>query len=212
MTVRLYDNEPYQREFTGDVIVIGNNTAVLNQTCFYSESGGQPGDTGTINGIRVIGTKFAPDKNEILHTLASSDTLSPGQSVTGEIDWDRRYRVMRLHSALHICYLAFVTIHGQHRLRGSDIGVERARLDFEFFEPVDVSPLEDAINDIVRKDLLIERHWSGCGNDRGIWRIEGHEDIPCGGTHPKSTGEVGTVSCKVKRKGKQGQRIYVSLT
>jgi Ser-tRNA(Ala) deacylase AlaX len=208
VTVKLFESDPYLKTFRARVVSWDGPSVVLDRTCFYAESGGQPGDTGLIAGMPVLGAAYGADGQSILHRMSTGCTLEPGAEVDGAIDWNRRYRTMRLHSALHICHFAFSALYGSHRIRGSNIDEDKARIDYEFFDTIDGATIAEGINGLVNADLPIERSFDG---DRGLWRIEGYDPIPCGGTHPRRTSEIGLVECTVKRKGSQGQRIYVSL-
>jgi len=94
MTKMLYWEDQYQTIFSAKVEKTEGNNVWLDQTCFYPESGGQAGDTGTINGQKVVDTKFDQDKN-VFHVMENETTLKAGDSVEGAIDWERRYKIMK---------------------------------------------------------------------------------------------------------------------
>lgn len=102
-TLMLFREDLYMTEFTAIVSKTESNKAILNQTCFFPQGGGQVCDTGEINGMRVIDTQKDENLN-IIHILASESKFKIGNVVTGKIDWERRYNIMRLQSAAHIVY------------------------------------------------------------------------------------------------------------
>jgi alanyl-tRNA synthetase len=207
-TSRLFEHDAYRTDFDAVVLSCTSSAIVLDATCFYAESGGQPGDTGLLQESRITDTTYSEAGGTVLHHTDQADRFSEGQRVSGKIDWERRFRLMKLHSALHIAYLVFETTHGKHPLKGSNVGEDRARVDYAFTAPLDISSVTDGVQAIIDASMPIDRAQDG---DTSTWAIEGYEPIPCGGTHPRHTGEIGEVACKVKRLGKRGQRIYVSL-
>ena len=108
MTEEIFRDDAYAQSCTANVLEADERGVILDRTVFYSEGGGQPGDTGTIttadgSSVRVVGTYKDRDGRGILHVLAEGENpLTAGTEVTAEIDWDRRYKHMRMHSCLHL--------------------------------------------------------------------------------------------------------------
>lgn len=210
-TVKLFNVDAYLKEFEAKILDIFDNRIILDKTAFYPESGGQPFDTGFIDNKNVISTTIDKSSSEIIHTVDNTDGLSVGDKVICKINWERRYKFMRLHSALHVLYIVFNEKYPGYKLRGSAIEENKARLDIEFFDLINLEYLNHRINEIITLDLNI-RTYSDFENDYyRYWEIEKFPIIPCGGTHVKSTSEIGNTLCKIKSKGKQGQRIYITI-
>ena len=231
MTEALFKHDAYLQECKAQIIVSSNEFVVLDKTVFYPTGGGQPGDTGKIkwndNSIDVIDTRYSKN-GEIQHFLKNNNPLpSEGITVKAEINWDRRYRHMRMHTALHL--LGSILKYG---VTGGNIGAEKSRLDFDMSEPVDKDAVDEALQNLVKKNVPIKSTWisdeeldaqpdlvrtmsvkppKGLGKVR-LLEIEGIDIQPCGGTHVKSTGEIGCVQLgKVEKKGKHNRRVYVKL-
>jgi misacylated tRNA(Ala) deacylase len=231
MTEALFKHDAYLQECKAQIIVSSNEFVVLDKTVFYPTGGGQPGDTGKIkwndNSIDVIDTRYSKN-GEIQHFLKNNNPLpAEGVTVKAEIDWDRRYRHMRMHTALHL--LGSILKYG---VTGGNIGAEKSRLDFDMSEPVDKDAVDEALQKLVKKNVPIKSTWisdeeldaqpdlvrtmsvkppKGLGKVR-LLEIKGIDIQPCGGTHVKFTGEIGCVQLgKVEKKGKHNRRVYVKL-
>ena len=231
MTEALFKHDAYLQECKAEIIVSDNEFVVLDKTVFYPTGGGQPGDTGKItwndNSIDVIDTRHGKN-GEIQHFLENNNPLpSEGVTVKAEINWDRRYRHMRMHTALHL--LGSILKYG---VTGGNISAEKSRLDFDMSEPVDKDAVDEALQKLVKKNITIKSTWisdeeldaqpdlvrtmsvkppKGLGKVR-LLEIEGIDLQPCGGTHVKSTGEIGCVKLgKVEKKGKRNRRVYIKL-
>ena len=231
MTEALFKHDAYLQECKAQIIVSSNEFVILDKTVFYPTGGGQPGDTGQIkwndNSVDVIDTRYSKN-GEIQHFLKNNNPLlSEGITVKAEINWDRRYRHMRMHTALHL--LGSILKYG---VTGGNIGAEKSRLDFDMSEPVDKDAVDEALQNLVKKNVPIKSTWisdeeldaqpdlvrtmsvkppKGLGKVR-LLEIEGIDIQPCGGTHVKSTGEIGCVQLgKVEKKGKHNRRVYVKL-
>jgi alanyl-tRNA synthetase len=209
MTEKLFYKDPYTREFEAEVVDIDGNKIILDRTAFYAESGGQPGDTGKIGDARVIDTVYEGGK--ITH-VTESHNIKKGDHVSCEVDWDRRYTIMRLHSAAHIVYEFFVQKWGKRKVIGSNISESKARLDFEMDDSIteSLSDISEMVNEFIQQnnDITTENdpekqdfRWWSCGEFR----------MPCGGTHVKSSGEIGRVMLKRKNIGKGKERVEVTL-
>lgn len=231
MTEILFRDDSYLRECQATVTDSGDGAVLLERTIFYPTGGGQPGDTGRMSwdggNATIINTVYG-DGGEIRHLVAEGDSLpGSGTSVNIEIDWDRRYRHMRMHTALHL--LGSVLQYG---VTGGSIGAEKSRLDFDMVDPVDKEAVNSALQALVADDHPITCRWitdeelaakpelvrtmsvqppKGAGRVR-LLEIEGVDLQPCGGTHLKSTAEVGAVRLgKVEKKGKHNRRVSIVL-
>ncbi len=132
-TEKLFNDDPYLTSFKGKVVRVDGNVVELDRTAFYPEGGGQVGDTGVICGVRVVDTQ--KDNGSIRHILEAQPVFGVGDEVEGEIDWDRRYLIMKLHSAAHIMEHFFWQSIGMIDRVGS-------RVDEKRIEPT--TPTKDA--------------------------------------------------------------------
>lgn len=231
MTEILFRDDSYLRDCQATVVEAGDDGIVLNRTVFYPMGGGQPGDTGTITWdggkVAVIDTRYG-DAGKILHlTEAGAALPAVGTSVTAALDWDRRYLHMRMHTALHL--LGSVLQYG---VTGGNISATRSRLDFDMEDGIDKEQVTAAIQALVAADHPLSCRWisdaeleaqpelvrtmsvqppKGAGKVR-LLEIAGVDLQPCGGTHLKSTGEVGQVRIgKVEKKGRHNRRVSIVL-
>jgi misacylated tRNA(Ala) deacylase len=230
MTDLLFRDDAYLTEATATVIGAGPDGIELDRTLFYASSGGQPGDTGRIGGTSVTGTVHPDgDRARVLHQTAPGAALpSPGEAVTLRLDWERRHRLMRMHSALHLLSVAL-----PFGVTGGQIGEDKGRRDFDMPEPPDdVAAIEAFLNDHVAADLAIAAEWiteaelgaqpemvktmkvkppMGQGRVRLIRIGRGGDTLdlqPCGGTHVRSTGEIGRLRIgKIEKKGRENRRV-----
>jgi len=211
-TLRLYWLDPYIYRFKARVESIFGRDVVLDGTYFYPQGGGQIYDTGTISDIKVVGVRREGDL--ILHTLESEPTFTVGSEVECLLDWDRRYRIMRLHSAAHLLYYAMQEEFGGECLPASPglTDDKKSREDYLFKEKLDLQRLqrvEERVNELIKAGFEI-RTWTE-GETR-YWKIDPYPAMLCGGTHPKNTSEIGGV--KVSRGKKPGagkERIEITL-
>ncbi|MEM2793507.1 MAG: alanyl-tRNA editing protein, partial [Candidatus Methanomethylicia archaeon] len=156
MTEKLYWLNPYEREFDARVLSISGRNVVLDRTCFYPRGGGQPGDTGEINGIRVVDTVKDEEEN-IIHILDGEPNFKVGDIVHGRIDWERRYRIMRLHTAIHVISAVLVRNFGNVLFTGSQIYGDRARMDFnlEKLDELIAKQIEEKTNETIKLNLPV---------------------------------------------------------
>jgi misacylated tRNA(Ala) deacylase len=232
MTEFLFRDDAYLQSTQAKVVSITpEGGIVLDRTVFYATSGGQPGDTGRLvlsdNSSLVLLSAIHPDgdKTAILHIPAEGQSLPrPGEMVRAELDWDRRYKLMRMHTALHLLSVVF-----PYPVTGGSIGEDKGRLDFDMAEvPENLAALEAALNDMVEADHAVMTEWitdaemeaqsdliktmkvkppMGQGRVRLV-RIGDVDLQPCGGTHVARTGEVGRLALgKIEKKGKQNRRV-----
>lgn len=231
MAEALFREDAYLRECAATVVAIDDGAVVLDRTVFYPLGGGQPGDTGTLRwdgaSATVVDTRYG-EQRVIRHVLADGDSAPPvGTTLEASLDWERRYRHMRMHTALHL--LGSVLQYG---VTGGNIGAEKSRLDFDMQDPVDKDAVTAAIQALVEADHAVTCRWitdeeldaqpelvrtmsvkppQGAGKVR-LLEIEGVDLQPCGGTHLNSTAEVGVVRVgKVEKKGKHNRRVYIVL-
>ena len=235
----LYMNDCYLKEFEAKVSKVSGDGEkegkfiVLDQTAFYPNSGGQPWDEGVIT---RDGTEFkvvfvGKFSGEISHEVDKSG-LQVGDKVKCSIDWERRYKLMRMHTAAHI--VSGILFHDAGALiTGNQLGLDKTRIDFSL-ENFDREKLEEYIqkaNEFVRKDCEIRisemsredveknpdlmRLAKGLPPGIKVLRmveITGLDIQPDGGTHVKSTKEVGTIEfLKAENKGKNNRRMYFTL-
>ena len=209
MTKKLFWKDPYLTVFETVVESVAGNSITLRETIFFAFSGGQESDTGTIGEYPVIeARKSGPG---ILYVLPEGHELKPGDKVRIEIDWDRRYRLMRLHFAAElILELVYRELDNVEKI-GAHISPDKARIDFHWTE--NISPLFPKLISkaqfLIDQDLEIISAYSNEGSQQRYWEIPAFARVPCGGTHLKCTGEVGKIALKRKNIGKGKERIEV---
>ena len=226
----LFRDDAYLKSCDAEVVSAGPEGIRLDRTIFYPEGGGQPGDSGVLRfadgrELRIADTRKGDDHNDTLLIPAEGEALPEvGGKVTAELDWERRYRHMRMHTCLHLlCSL----VEGD--VTGGQVGAEKSRLDFNLPDgSPDKAWLTEELNRLVREDHAVTPVWitddelaaqpelvrtmsvkppSGAGRVR-LLKIAGIDLQPCGGTHVARTGEIGPVEVgKIENKGKQNRRI-----
>ncbi|MEX0694872.1 MAG: alanyl-tRNA editing protein [Rhodospirillales bacterium] len=235
MTEELFREDAYLKTCTATVIAVSEQGIVLDRTIFYAAGGGQPGDTGTLTVadgrvLRISDTIKDKASGAHLH-IADEGSPAPGvgDTVTCALDWERRYRLMRMHSALH---LLCAVIDGG--VTGGQIGEEKSRLDFDLPDTnIDKDAISAKLNQLVAAAHPMGHRWitdeemmanedmvrtmsvkppMGAGRVR-LMEIAGGVDLqPCGGTHVANTSEIGALSVgKIENKGKHNRRINVHL-
>jgi misacylated tRNA(Ala) deacylase len=234
MTEELFRADAYLKSCEARVTAVDGAGIRLDRTVFYVMGGGQPGDSGTLaladgRSIRIADTRKGPVAGEILHVPAPDQPVPEvGDKVTAGIDWDRRYRHMRVHTSLHL--LSAVVTGG---VTGGQIGDGKGRLDFDLEgQSLDKEAIETKINELIRADHPVGSRWItdeelaakpelvktmsvkppiGQGKVR-LMDIPGVDLQPCGGTHVARTGEIGRiVVTKIESKGKRNRRVNVQL-
>ncbi|WP_455391859.1 alanyl-tRNA editing protein [[Eubacterium] cellulosolvens] len=210
ITNRLFWEDPYRTECEANVLKVQDNEIVLDQTVFYAFSGGQASDVGTINDIPVIEAKKAGD--EIVYVLEKPPEFKQGDKVNVKIDWENRYRLMKLHAASHIIYFIFQDNTGIKKLIGSNVTKDKGRLDYEHPESIaSILPdIESKANEIFNEDSEIRMYPDTADQNKRWWECMGWK-VPCGGTHVKSTKEIGNIRLKRKNIGSGKERIEIYL-
>ena len=230
---KLFENDAYLREFKAKIIEIikEDNRIELDQTAFYAKSGGQPGDKGEIetvsSKIQILDT--IKENNKIINIVDDLKDLEENAEIIGKINWDLRYKHMRMHTALHL--LCSIVPLG---VTGGQIGYEKSRLDFnDPDKQINKEELEEKINllvednhtitsEVIESSILEEKPElvrtmsvkppQVDGKIRLI-RIGDVDLQPCGGTHVKSTNEIGKIQIgKIENKGKMNRRVNLLLS
>lgn len=207
---KVFWDNPYQTTLTTIVTSVNCSEVLFEETIAYSFAGGQESDKATVNGMPILGSRR--EGNLIYYMLPEGHGLNPGDKVTMEIDWQRRYRLMRLHFTTELI-LEIVTQKFGYEKIGAHIAEDKARIDFLANENIALhfDEILAQYNEIIKKDLLIEKGFTDIENQRRYWKIEGFAQVPCGGTHVKSTVEVGYVTLKRDKPGKGKERIEIRL-
>jgi misacylated tRNA(Ala) deacylase len=234
MTEEVFRSDAYATCCEAQVVAVHDQGIELDRTVFYPMGGGQPGDGGMLrraDGTEVLiaDTRKGEQPGQILHVPAEgAPTLSVGDKVVAEIDWQRRYRLMRMHTCLHV--LCAVVPGG---VTGGSVGDGRGRLDFDLPDPtLDKDQVTAELNRLIEENHPVRFRWitdeemaaspdlvrtmsvkppSGQGRVRLV-EIENVDLQPCGGTHLASTGEIGRVRvAKIEKKGKHNRRVVIVL-
>ena len=231
MTRKLYWEQPYSKEFTATVVSIDGNKVELDQSLFYPRGGGVACDTGTLNGIPVAET--TKNGAQILHTLNAPPNFTVGSTVQGKLDWDRRYRLMRMHTSGHLLCSVFFS-KANCRITGNQIEVDKSRMDFNL-DMFDRSLIEGFVaeaNRLVKQDAPVKTYFMARDDalklpelvklaeaappneaQLRIVEIEGIDKQADGGTHVAQLKEVGEIRLvKLENKGKTNRRLYYDLT
>lgn len=237
MTAPLFRDDAYLRTCEADLVAVNDRGGMIfDRTVFYATGGGQPGDSGFLElesgaRIEIATTVYDTDRSSIVHVPAEGQVLPPaGTRLTAHIDWARRYRLMRMHTALHLLSVAL-----PFPVTGGQIGDPEGRLDFDIGEgTIDKDALSEALNSLAQGDHEVTTEWitdeeldanpglvktmsvkppRGTGRVRLV-RIGTDVDLqPCGGTHVTRTSEIGPLAVgKIENKGRQNRRVRIRLT
>lgn len=209
-TTRLYWNDAYVVEAAASVVYVDGARVVLDATPFHPRGGGQPGDMGTLASARVLDTRVSDDGRTIVHILEAGAPFALGDEVSAQIDWARRYALMRHHTLLHLVHLGVQEVAGVAAPGGTDVTAEKARIEYPLRDPLDIAVVEDVVRQMIVADLTAR---TSIGPD-GVrhWEIPGYPPIPCGGTHVQRLGELDHIQLRTKSAGKRGIRIYAAST
>ena len=233
----LFREDAYLRDAPG--LVIGHTPeggVLLDETLFYPTGGGQPGDSGRLlwqGGSLSVATAVKAGPGQIALVAAEPAALPPvGTRLTQVLDWDRRHRHMRIHTARHLLSVVIPL-----PVTGGQIGADRGRLDFDMPNPpADIAALNEALQALIDRDLAVTEDWitdaelaanpglvktlsvappMGQGRVRLVRIGQGAGQIdlqPCGGTHVARTAEIGAVEIgKIEKKGRQNRRVSLTL-
>lgn len=232
MTEEIFRQDSYIKTTTATVTAIDERGIQFDQTIFYATGGGQPGDIGTFETsggtvVAITDTFRDRDTADHLHVVDADNLQSvvPGDKVTMYIDWKRRYRIMRMHSCLHMLCAVVPA-----QVTGGSIQDGRGRLDFDLPETIDKESVTSDLNRLIAENHPMSMSWitdeelaakpelvrtmsapppTGTGKVRLI-NFEGVDLQPCGGTHVAATAEIGPVVVKkIEKKGKLNRRITV---
>jgi misacylated tRNA(Ala) deacylase len=230
-TSELFRDDSYLKTCTATVTRSSENSVYVDQTVFYPLGGGQPGDTGSLSwndgSAKIIDTRYGDDR-DIAHIVEDGAALpEAGTSVELSLDWDRRYRHMRMHTAMHL--LGSIL---KFDVTGGNISSEKSRLDFNMDASVDKEAVSNALAELVGADHPVSCRWISeeeldanpqlirtmsvqPPRGKGAIRLLEIQDVdlqPCGGTHVNATSEVGQVRIgKVENKGRQNRRVNIHL-
>ena len=212
MTKKIFWEDPYLTQLETHIATVKDNDITVEQTIFYALSGGQESDYGTIGNNRVLQAR--KEGKEIVYTLENSHGLKPGDQVRMNIDWERRYKLMRLHFAAEIVLeLAYQNLDSIEKI-GAHIAQDKARIDFKWDENIStVLPVikKEALG-IIEANQEIISAFSDEEKEERYWEIRGFSRVPCGGTHLRKTAEIGEIELKRKNVGKNKERIEIYVS
>lgn len=208
---KVFWENPYLTEIEAKVTSVNNNVITLDKTIAFAFSGGQQSDSGTIGGFEIIESK--KDGKEIFYTIEQSHNLMSNQNVIVIIDWEKRYRLMKLHFAAEIILELVYQNYNHPEKIGANITVDKARVDFFWNGNIsEIFPeLMDNAHNLINSNLNIVSAFEDEENEKRYWYIEGFAKAPCGGTHLKRTGEIGSISLKRNNLGRGKERIEIYL-
>jgi Ser-tRNA(Ala) deacylase AlaX len=211
-TRKVFWEDPYQTELETEIQDVRGASVTLKDTIFFAFSGGQESDQGTIGGHAVLEAR--KDGPDIVYTLPAEHGLDPGQVVRVEIDWPRRYSLMRLHFAAELVLELVYRLRPGVEKIGAHIGEEKARIDFVWTGSIggELAGIAQRVAAIVAADLPITSAYSDPIGQRRYWQIESFARVPCGGTHLRTTREVGAIELRRKNIGRDKERIEITLS
>jgi misacylated tRNA(Ala) deacylase len=234
-TELLFRDDAYLRASTARVLRVGDRGIELDRTIFYPAGGGQPGDTGTLTfesgeRIAITDTRKSDEAGGVLHIPAPGTSVpTAGEAVTMEIDWPRRYTLMRVHTALHVISCVVVA-----PVTGGNIAMDKGRLDFDIdMSLLNAEHIERETNALIERAVETQTVWitdeeldarpelvktmsvkppRGAGRIR-LLSIPGIDLQPCGGTHVRNIAEIGPIRVlRIKSEGKRNRRVEIAVT
>ena len=227
MTELLFMEDSYLKEFSATVTNANSNEIELDKTAFYPEGGGQPSDIGVVENEKDVYnvTYVRKENGKIIHVL-DKESLKIGDKVNCKLDWNRRYALMRNHTAAHVLS-AVINKETGALISGNQLGVEQSRIDFslENFDREKIKEYVDKANEYLAQDVPIKTYFISWDEaDESITKlamgISGHEKLRIveigdidkqadGGTHVANVKEVGHIELvKIENKGKNNRRVY----
>ena len=231
MTRKLFWEDAYIKEFDATVASVGGNQIILDQTAFHPRGGGLVGDTGSLGAVKVLDT-IKGEGDSIVHLLETPITWSVGSPVHGVLDWDRRHRIMRMHTAAHLLSAIF---HGETGalITGNQIEPDKSRIDFslEDFDRERMLTYCSQANEAIAKNPPVKTYFMKTEEalqipgitklaaatppdvkDLRIVEIEGLDMQADGGVHVKNLGEIQKIEpLKFENKGKINRRLYFTI-
>ena len=230
MTRKLYWEQPYSQDFTAKIVGSDGTRVELDQTLFYPRSGGVSCDTGVLVGVKVVETSKEGDR--VLHRLEFPVSLALGQTVTGRIDWNRRHRLMRMHTAGHLLSALFYS-GAKCLITGNQIDVEKSRMDFslEVFDRTQIEGFVKEANKLIANDAPVKSYFlersealkipemvklaeaaPPLEGQLRIVEIVGIDRQADGGLHVAHLNEIGRIELlKLENKGKTNRRLYYDV-
>ncbi len=233
-TERLFVDDAYLKQCEARVVAITERGIELDRTVFYPAGGGQPGDTGVLRRadgatVPIADTRKGEAPDAVVHVPApDAAQLAVGDRVVAGIDWDRRYKLMRVHTCLHVLSCVVVA-----PVTGGNIATDKGRLDFDIeMSQLDAARIEQGANALIARAVDTETVWitdaeldaqpelvktmsvqppRGAGRVR-LLRIAGIDLQPCGGTHVRNIGEIGPMRVlRIRSEGKRNKRVEIAL-
>jgi misacylated tRNA(Ala) deacylase len=224
----LFREDPYLKACEATIVAVDGDAVELDRTVFYPLGGGQAGDTGRIGDWRVIDTRKGSVPDSILHVLEPGAAIAVGMKFKIEIDWERRHRLMRYHTALHLLG-ALV----KAPVTGGRIAEDKAHLDFDIeMEKLVKDEVEARVNEMILCGLETKARWisdaeldarpelvktmsvappHGEGRVR-LLEIPGIDLQACGGTHVANTAEIGRLAvARIRSEGKRNKRVTLTF-
>lgn len=231
----LFREDAYLASCEATVVGVNERGGIItDRTCFYATSGGQPGDTGHLEltdgrRIAVAATVTGETKDEIIHVAGPGEALpEAGERLLLRIDWPRRYRLMRMHTACHL-----LSAICPFPITGAAVGEEESRIDFDMSETADKADISRRLMELVSANHPVFTQWiaqeeldanpglvksKNVRPPRGAGRIRlvcigedsSIDNQPCGGTHVAATGEIGEIHIgKIEKKGRENRRFRI---
>ena len=209
MTRKVFWEDPYLTGHDTVIDSVQGQDVTVRSSIFYALSGGQESDSGTLGGHPVLLAR--KEGLELIYTLPEGHGLEPGRSARMEIDWPRRYRLMRLHFAAELVLeSAYRALAGVRKV-GAHIAETKARIDLVW--PENITPwlprLTAEVQSLVDADSAIVSAFEDERRERRYWEVPGFARVPCGGTHLRRTGEVGKIRLKRNNIGGGKERIEI---
>ncbi|HEV7433655.1 MAG TPA: alanyl-tRNA editing protein [Pseudorhizobium sp.] len=231
----LFRDDFYLNSLDATVTAVHDDSSIeFDRTCFYATSGGQPGDTGYLervdgSRIRLGQTRNGGSKDVILHVPLDGEARpSMGETLRLQIDWERRHRLMRMHTACHL-----LSVVCTYPITGAAVGEDESRVDFDMSETIDKDEVTARLMELVKADHPIYVQWitddelaanpgivksKNVRPPMGLGRVSlvcigdnsSVDSQPCGGTHVRRTSEIGAIHiAKIEKKGKENRRFRI---